>query len=119
MYVTKPNGGRHTIDRSISLVTLVKGLGLAPANNAETERIIGVQGEAGAEFERDARAERETARLDHGDLVDPRLRMPVGQQVDGGAEQPRIGQHRRDVFELDAGFWKIGNVPYRAFDLGH
>ena len=40
VYVTKPNGGRHTIDRSISLVTLVKGLGLAPANNAETERII-------------------------------------------------------------------------------
>ena len=40
VYVTKPDAGRHTIDKSISLVTLVKRLGLAPANNAETERII-------------------------------------------------------------------------------
>ena len=40
VYVTKPNGGRHTIDRSISLVMLVKRLGVAPANNTETERVI-------------------------------------------------------------------------------
>jgi small subunit ribosomal protein S4e len=40
VYVTKPNGGRHTIDKSIALVMLVKRLGIAPENNTETERII-------------------------------------------------------------------------------
>ncbi len=40
VYVTKPNGGRHTLDKSISLVMLVKRLDIAPANNTETERII-------------------------------------------------------------------------------
>ena len=73
--------------------------------------------QAGVELERDAGAEGEATGLDDGHLGDMVAGVPAGQEINGGAQQPGIGEHRRDVFEQDAGLGEVGHVADGVSDV--
>ena len=64
-----------------------------------------------AQSESRSRGKNEAASIDSDDSVDGTGRQVFDQKIDAAGEQPRIGQNRCDVFELDARLRKIGNVP--------
>ena len=50
-------------------------------------------------------------------LVDVAAPEVDDDQVDDGRERDRIGEHRRDVLEDDAGLREVGDVADQGFDL--
>jgi len=69
------------------------------------------------EFDGGGGGENKTASINSDDCVDAAGLDILGEQIDATGEEARVGEDGSDVFELDAGFWKIGDVANGAFDF--
>ena len=67
--------------------------------------------DTGAQSESRRRGKNEAASINPDDSIDGTGRQAFDQKIDATGKQPRIGQDRCDVFELDARLRKIGDVP--------
>src|SRR4029078_6110625 len=90
-------------------VALTEYLFIAPTRPRKFSRLAN-RNEARAEDSRHAAAEDESARFDSRNLRDSRAAVWLRELVNGALESARRTQKRCDVFEDDAGLWKIGNV---------
>ena len=68
------------------------------------------QRQPGAEPIRDGRGGHEPTRLDRHHHVNLVTCHVVGQRVDREAKRVGIGKQRSDVFEVDTGTWKVGDL---------
>ena len=67
--------------------------------------------EADAELEGHGTSEDETACVDADDFCHAFASKRVGKKVDDLTEQFTVSKNGRDVFENDAGLWKVGHIP--------
>ena len=74
--------------------------------------------EAGVQFRGGGGGENESARVNAHHGVHAAGREFFGEQVNRAGEQPRVGEHGRDVLELDARLRKIRDVADGVFDFG-
>src|SRR5437762_9641318 len=66
--------------------------------------------EAGVQFDGDGGGKDESAGVDAHDAIDLAGLELADEQVDAASEEPRIGQNRGDIFELDARFGEVRDV---------
>src|SRR5258708_16996081 len=59
----------------------------------------------------------ETAGIDTNDCVDHSWFKMIGEQIDATGEKPGVGEEGCNVFELDAGFREIRDIPDGGFDI--
>ena len=69
------------------------------------------------QLQRGGGGEDKSARIDSDDGIDIARFKVSAKLVDALGEQPAIGEQRRDVFELNAGFWKIRNIANGLFQI--